>query len=191
MHYDPMISKLCTWAPSREEAIERMKGAIDNYVIHGVQHNAAFCRDVCNSERFVSGELTTDYIKEEYPEGFTGIKLTPSEHAELVVSSLLMECMTNDAMDTSSGSLASFDSVDMSAAVVTVDGHEPVLTELDLSEEGEMFARLSGEGIEETTVNIADVDWTVGTRRFQHGTVTVSGSRAEKAKTRCAAATGK
>ena len=67
MFYDPMISKLCTYAATREESIEEMKYALDTYVIHGVQHNGAFCRDVLDNPRFEQGTLTTNFIAEEYP----------------------------------------------------------------------------------------------------------------------------
>ena len=67
MFYDPMISKLCTYGASRDDAIESMKYALDCYVIEGVQHNGPFCRDVLESPRFVSGNITTNYIAEEYP----------------------------------------------------------------------------------------------------------------------------
>jgi propionyl-CoA carboxylase alpha chain len=80
MFYDPMIAKLCTWAPSRGEAIEGMRNALDAFEVEGIGHNLPFLAAVMDHARFVSGNITTAFIAEEYPEGFTGV--TP-DHATL------------------------------------------------------------------------------------------------------------
>ena len=79
MFYDPMISKLCTHGADRAEAIERMNGALDSYLIAGLQHNLPFLREVCRHPKFLSGEITTKFIEEEYPDGFDGVVLEPEE----------------------------------------------------------------------------------------------------------------
>jgi propionyl-CoA carboxylase alpha chain len=43
MFYDPMIAKLCTWAPTRREAIEEMRLALDTFEVEGIGHNLPFC----------------------------------------------------------------------------------------------------------------------------------------------------
>jgi propionyl-CoA carboxylase alpha chain len=83
MYYDPMICKLCTYAPTRLEALDKLEVALDNYVVQGVGHNIAFLRDVARASRFREGRLTTNYIPEEYPEGFKGVKLNSSEKSQL------------------------------------------------------------------------------------------------------------
>ncbi len=72
MFYDPMIAKLITWAPTREEAADLQIEALDNFRIKGLGHNVDFLSAIMQHERFRSGELTTGFIAEEYPEGFTG-----------------------------------------------------------------------------------------------------------------------
>jgi propionyl-CoA carboxylase alpha chain len=72
MFYDPMIAKLCTWAPTRAGAIEEMRLALDTFEVEGIGHNLPFCSAVMDHPRFVSGEITTAFIAEEYPEGFHG-----------------------------------------------------------------------------------------------------------------------
>ena len=76
MYYDPMIAKLITFGETRDEAIGHMRTALDRYYIRGVGHNIAFLADVMNSARFQSGNITTNYIAEEYPDGFNGGALT-------------------------------------------------------------------------------------------------------------------
>ncbi len=77
MYYDPMIAKLCTWAPTRGEAIEAMRDALDGFEVEGIGHNLPFLSAVMDHPRFVSGEITTAFIEEEYPDGFQGV--TPDD----------------------------------------------------------------------------------------------------------------
>ena len=72
MFYDPMIAKLITWAPSREEAIDAQIAALDRFEIDGPGHNIDFLSALMQHPRFRQGALTTGFIAEEYPEGFTG-----------------------------------------------------------------------------------------------------------------------
>ncbi|EGJ20654.1 propionyl-CoA carboxylase, alpha subunit [Cereibacter sphaeroides WS8N] len=75
MYYDPMIAKLCTWAPTREAAIEEMRLALDTFEVEGIGHNLPFVGAVMDHPRFVSGDITTAFIAEEYPDGFQGAVL--------------------------------------------------------------------------------------------------------------------
>ncbi|MDE0840726.1 MAG: acetyl/propionyl/methylcrotonyl-CoA carboxylase subunit alpha [Porticoccaceae bacterium] len=71
MFYDPMIAKLVTYGSDRDQAIERMVGALDRYYIRGVSHNISFLNALMVHPRFVAGRLTTNFIAEEYPDGFS------------------------------------------------------------------------------------------------------------------------
>ncbi|MDB5506131.1 MAG: acetyl-CoA carboxylase [Devosia sp.] len=73
--YDPMIAKLCSWAPDRAAAIDAMAIALDAFEIEGVGHNLPFLTAVMAQPRFREGRLTTGYIAEEFPEGFSGTTL--------------------------------------------------------------------------------------------------------------------
>ena len=75
MYYDPMIAKLCTWAPSRGEAIEAMRQALDTFEVEGIGHNLPFLSAVMDHPRFIEGAMTTAFIAEEYPGGFQGVTL--------------------------------------------------------------------------------------------------------------------
>ncbi|SFG58173.1 acetyl-CoA carboxylase biotin carboxylase subunit [Sulfitobacter dubius] len=79
MYYDPMIAKLCTWAPTRAEAIEKMRVALDSFEVEGIGHNLPFLSAVMDHPKFISGEMTTAFIAEEYPEGFEGVTLPEGE----------------------------------------------------------------------------------------------------------------
>ncbi len=75
MYYDPMIAKLCTWAPDRAMAIEEMRVALDSFEVEGIGHNIPFLAAVMDHPKFVSGDMTTAFIEEEYPDGFEGVTL--------------------------------------------------------------------------------------------------------------------
>ena len=71
IYYDPMIAKLCTWAPTREEATKAMAAALDGYAIEGIVTNLPFLSALIAHPRWASAELTTNLIAEEFPDGFT------------------------------------------------------------------------------------------------------------------------
>jgi propionyl-CoA carboxylase alpha chain len=75
MFYDPMIAKLCTWGPTRAAAIDEMRLALDTFEVEGIGHNLPFVGAVMEHPRFQSGNITTAFIAEEYPEGFQGATL--------------------------------------------------------------------------------------------------------------------
>jgi propionyl-CoA carboxylase alpha chain len=70
MFYDPMISKLSTWAPTREAAVDGMGRALEDLHIEGLGHNIPFLAAVMDQPRFRSGALSTAYIVDEFPGGF-------------------------------------------------------------------------------------------------------------------------
>ncbi|MEO1199190.1 MAG: acetyl/propionyl/methylcrotonyl-CoA carboxylase subunit alpha [Pseudomonadota bacterium] len=70
IYYDPMIAKLVTHAATRDEAITAMGRALDAFYIDGIQHNIPFLSAIMEHERWRSGQLSTGFIAEEYPDGF-------------------------------------------------------------------------------------------------------------------------
>ena len=70
--YDPMIAKLVTWGKTRDEAADLQIAALDAVELEGLGHNVDFLSALMQHPRFRSGELTTGFIAEEYPEGFEG-----------------------------------------------------------------------------------------------------------------------
>ena len=90
MYYDPMIAKLCTWAPTRLEAIAHMRKALDGFEVEGIGHNLPFLSAVMDHPRFIKGDITTAFIEEEYPEGFIGVELPESELLRIAASCAAM-----------------------------------------------------------------------------------------------------
>ena len=77
MSYDPMIAKLITWGQTRDEAAVLQIAALDRFEIEGLGHNIDFVSAIMQHPRFRSGELTTGFIAEEYPDGFQGAASSP------------------------------------------------------------------------------------------------------------------
>jgi len=78
MFYDPMIAKLITWAPTRDEAIDTQIAALDAFEIEGPGNNIDFVSALMQHPRFREGALTTGFIAEEYPDGFHGAPASPA-----------------------------------------------------------------------------------------------------------------
>ncbi len=88
MFYDPMIAKLCTHAATREKAIDAMQAALSAYVIQGVSTNMGFLQAMYSHERFRNGDISTNFIEQEYPEGFSGAELT-TENSRIFLSTAI------------------------------------------------------------------------------------------------------
>ena len=70
IYYDPMIAKLVTHAPTREQAIDAQADALDAFVIDGIRHNIPFLSALMAHKRWRAGKLSTGFIAEEFPDGF-------------------------------------------------------------------------------------------------------------------------
>ena len=79
MFYDPMISKLSTWARTRDGAIDVVGRALEDFHIEGLGQNIPFLAAVMDQPRFRSGKLSTNYIKDEFPDGFAGLPPTDAQ----------------------------------------------------------------------------------------------------------------
>jgi len=93
MFYDPMIAKLCTWSTNRKKAISAMENALDRFEIEGIGHNLPFLSAVMSHTRFKSGNITTAFIDEEYPDGFEGVNPSDDILEVLSVTALIITRM--------------------------------------------------------------------------------------------------
>lgn len=84
IYYDPMICKLVCYGNDRQEAINRSINALDSYVIRGVTHNIPLLRDILTEERFLTGDINTNYLPEVYGEGFRVKSLSKKDESKLV-----------------------------------------------------------------------------------------------------------
>jgi len=124
MFYDPMIAKLCTWAPSRGSAIEAMRVALDEFEVEGIGHNLPFLSAVMDHPKFVAGDITTAFIAEEYPEGFGGAVLPDDELARVAAAASAMHRVAEIRRTRISGRLDNHERRVGENWVVFVDGRE-------------------------------------------------------------------
>ena len=106
--YDPMIAKVVASGPDRRSAVERLRGALEAYVVRGPEHNASFLSALLYHPRFLEGRLTTGFIAEEFGDRFRGRSLPPHERHAL--AAVLVAMRLREAMRAASttGQLAGF-----------------------------------------------------------------------------------
>jgi len=96
MYYDPMIAKLVTHAPTREAAIDAQAEALDAFYIDGIQHNVPFLTAVMQHPRWRSGNLSTGFIKEEFPEGFKPREPEGQDLATIAAVAAVIDHLSNE-----------------------------------------------------------------------------------------------
>ena len=90
MYYDSMIAKLIVHGKDRSEAIEKMRAALNDFVIRGIHSNIPFQAALLQHPRFVSGDFTTGFIAEEYPDGFKKDSVQPADPQRLAALAAFM-----------------------------------------------------------------------------------------------------
>ncbi|CUH47119.1 acetyl-CoA carboxylase biotin carboxylase subunit [Ruegeria atlantica] len=155
MYYDPMIAKLCTWAPTREAAIEAMRVALDSFEVEGIGHNLPFLSAVMDHPKFVSGDMTTAFIAEEYPDGFEGVELPEADLRRIAASCAAMHRVAEIRRTRVSGRMDNHERKVGSDWVVTLQGQEYAV-EIDADRDGSTVTFSDG-----TTMRVTS-DWTPG-----------------------------
>ncbi|MBW0157447.1 acetyl/propionyl/methylcrotonyl-CoA carboxylase subunit alpha [Sedimentimonas flavescens] len=127
MYYDPMIAKLCTWAPTRAEAIEEMRLALDTFEVEGIGHNLPFVGAVMDHDRFIKGDITTAFIAEEYPDGFQGVQLNEEVLRDVAAAAAAMNRVSEIRQSRISGTLGNHERHVGNEWVVSLQGKEYAL----------------------------------------------------------------
>lgn len=105
MFYDRMVAKLCTWAPTRDLAIDAMSDALDAFVVDGIQHNMPFLAALMRHPRWREGRLSTAFIAEEYPDGFHPVAPDAEEKTILAAVAASVEFVRCERLSRLSGLL--------------------------------------------------------------------------------------
>ena len=124
MYYDPMIAKLCTWGRTRDEAVEAMRIALDSFEVEGIGHNLPFLSAVMDHPRFTSGNITTAFIAEEYPEGFDGVTLGETALRRVAAACAAMNLVSEIRRTRISGRMDNHERKVGQNWVVSAQGHD-------------------------------------------------------------------
>ncbi len=192
MFYDPMIAKLITWGETRDEAADKQVDALDRFRIKGLGHNVDFLSAIMQHDRFRSGELTTGFIAEEYPDGFEGAPADEAWLRQLAALFAGAEFTERFRASQISGQLSgsknppsdwlvkigdrSFD-VTLEEGGATVDG-EAIRGTWDW-EVGMQFAQVTGENEMVIQIERRGVRWTITTRGASHDALVLPARLAE------------
>ena len=131
MFYDPMIAKLITYGDDRKQAVERMVEALDNYYIRGVNHNISFLNALMVHPRFVEGRLTTNFIADEFPDGFNADLVVQDDPAIALVVAAAAHQLHQERGSLLSGQLAGHEhGAENDWVVMVADQQTPVSVEL-------------------------------------------------------------
>lgn len=180
--YDPMIAKLITWGGTRDEAAHLQVQALDEFRIEGPGHNLHFLSALMQHPRFRSGALTTGFIAEEYPEGFTGAPASPELQRAIAAIAGTIATVSADRAKRIAGQLAgspsipgdwqvSFAGQDHTVSIgdeaITVDGEEVDVAFEYTPGDRMVFAELDGEPL---TVQIepAPLGFVISVRGASH-----------------------
>ena len=155
MYYDPMIAKLCTWGETRTAAIEEMRLALDTFEVEGIGHNLPFVGAVMDHPRFVSGNITTAFIAEEYPEGFQGATLDTAMLRRVAASAAAMNRVAEIRRTRISGTMDNHSRRVGDDWVVTLQG-ESLTVKIDADAQGSTVTFADGEKLR------VESDWTPG-----------------------------
>ncbi|CAK0759180.1 Propionyl-CoA carboxylase alpha chain [Azospirillaceae bacterium] len=121
MFYDPMIAKLCARGMDRESAIHHMQEALDAFQIRGVGHNISFLAALMQKQRFAEGRLTTNFIAEEFPDGFQGVVLDSETQDRLIAVAAYVHDKIADRNRHLSGQMPGYQPVRQNFWMVRID----------------------------------------------------------------------
>ncbi|MFK5980551.1 MAG: acetyl/propionyl/methylcrotonyl-CoA carboxylase subunit alpha [Rhizobiaceae bacterium] len=143
MYYDPMIAKLCTWSKDRASAIEAMSDALGSFEIEGIGHNLPFLSAVMDHERFRSGNITTAFIEEEYPDGFQGVEPNLGDRQKIASAVAVLNMIAQLRRTRITGTIAHHKRVVKEDWVVRIDGDD-FQVHLDIRDEGAVVSLTNG-----------------------------------------------
>jgi propionyl-CoA carboxylase alpha chain len=124
IHYDPMIAKLITHGITRDEAIMRMRDALNEFYIRGVSHNISFLAALVQHPRFREARISTNMIEEEYPTGFRPADTVHDNPAMLIAVSAAIHRRYMDRAAKISGQLPGYERKVQDEWVVVIDGKQ-------------------------------------------------------------------
>ena len=161
MFYDAMIAKLCSYGKDRAEAIIHMQKALGQYVIEGISHNISFLESIFYSPRFASGDLSTNYISEEYPDGYKRLEVLESDYAAVICAATVIRWLESSRLGKISDKLEGGDK-EVNTRWAACIAEDTYIVELEIL--GDNSFKLTAQGKE---VILSEIDWHFGMPLFK------------------------
>ncbi len=139
MFYDPMIAKLISTGKTRDEAIAHQRRALDEYYIRGIAHNIPFLSALMAHPRFQSGNMTTGFIAEEYPDGFEGGILTDEVKEAMIVAATFINAVERSRNTQIEGQISEPHGPQEKPWVVTINGEDVITGIFPLEDHAEVM----------------------------------------------------
>ncbi|MBL4892922.1 MAG: acetyl/propionyl/methylcrotonyl-CoA carboxylase subunit alpha [Rhizobiaceae bacterium] len=158
MYYDPMIAKLCTWGKDRASAIDAMSDALGSFELEGIGHNLPFLSAVMDHERFRSGNITTAFIEEEYPDGFLGVELGLDDRQKIAAAAAVLNMIAQLRRTRITGTIANHKRVVQEDWIVQI-GDNDFKLHLNIRDEGAIVSLSNGGSDQKLDVT---TDWRPG-----------------------------
>lgn len=161
MFYDPMIAKLVTHGKDRDTALDTQASALDRFHIEGIQDNIPFVAAVMDEKRFRSGDITTAYIKDQFPDGFDGVEATDKQRLYLTATAAYVHGVFARRGEQISGRMSEPDAPREEWVVILDKEHQDIELEL-----GDNSAKITING----KVHTLETEWKPGTHLLE-GTI--------------------
>ena len=163
MFYDPMIAKLCAWGPTREAALTGMARALEDTHLAGVGHNVPFLAAVMDQPRFQSGNISTSYIKDEFPDGFHGLAPDRRQTDILIAAAAAMNEIAAEQADDPSDRTDWIVLIATQGQAASGPGEAHGVS-LGYDDDEALTLELAGE---DRALRLSDIDWRPGQAQFR------------------------
>ena len=145
IYYDPMIAKLVTHAGDRLTAIDAQARALDAFYIDGIRHNIPFLASLMQHKRWRDGALSTGFIAEEYPEGFSPLVASGETAHVMAAVAAAIDHVANERKRQISGQMRTQRPVEFERERTVVLGGERYEVEIDSGDEAILVRFADGE----------------------------------------------
>ncbi|BEI33503.1 acetyl-CoA carboxylase biotin carboxylase subunit [Polynucleobacter sp. HIN5] len=167
MYYDSMIAKLITHGANREEAMSKMRGALNEFVIRGIHSNIQFQSALLQHPRFLSGQFNTGFIAEEFPKGFLKGSVEPSDPSRLPALASFVHRRYLERAKLLEGQLLGHE-MKITQEFVVMHGESSYNTKIEQRDHGYQISVKANQGKHTITDYFLESDWQPGSIRLAY-----------------------
>ena len=167
MYYDSMIAKLITHGANREEAMSKMRGALNEFVIRGIHSNIQFQSALLQHPRFLSGQFNTGFIAEEFPKGFLKGSVEPGDPNRLPALASFVHRRYLERAKLLEGQLLGHE-MKITQEFVVMHGETSYNTKIEQRDHGYQISVKANQGKQTIADYFLESDWQPGSIRLIH-----------------------